>query len=434
MAADVARNAAATADGVSPADASRMGFAFTCLACQVAFKSAEHQRDHYRSDWHRYNLKRKVADLPPVTQENFALRLSAQQVKANEETARSSFSAECAVCRKVYSSENAYSNHLNSKKHKEAEAKGPREQKATPPPSTAAPEVSTSSSSSSSAKPLPWKVQLATAKTEEEINAIIDRKVATAPRLAVSDCLFCDAHLGSLEENMEHMAKTHSFFVPDLEYLVDLEGLVKYLGEKISVGNVCLYCNGKGKSFYSLESVRMHMLEKGHCKIPYEEDDDLDEVAEFYDFSSTWDDQDGGGDDAEGEEEEAVDGQGDWEDVDESVSATARVKRPPVFVSEDGTQLALGDGRVVLHRAVAAHQQARRLPDTQVVARVAGRYASLDVAAVRSRMATLALEREARKQNAQIQRSYDQFRTRVGVRGNRGYSNRFFRDQLGFLK
>ncbi|KAJ1550761.1 hypothetical protein HK405_015956, partial [Cladochytrium tenue] len=214
MAADVARHAAATADGVSPADASRMGFAFTCLACQVAFKSAEHQRDHYRSDWHRYNLKRKVADLPPVTQENFALRLS---------------------------------------------------------------EVSSSSSSSSSAKPLPWKVQLATAKTEEEVNAIIDRKVAAAPRLAVSDCLFCDAHLGSLEENMEHMAKTHSFFVPDLEYLVDLEGLVKYLGEKISVGNVCLYCNGKGKSFYTLESVRMHMLEKGHCKIPYEEDDDLDE-------------------------------------------------------------------------------------------------------------------------------------------------------------
>lgn len=44
---------------------------YTCLACQVAFESAEGQRIHYRSDWHRYNLKRKVADLPPVSLEQF---------------------------------------------------------------------------------------------------------------------------------------------------------------------------------------------------------------------------------------------------------------------------------------------------------------------------------------------------------------------------
>lgn len=44
---------------------------YTCLACQVAFESADGQRIHYRSDWHRYNLKRKVADLPPVTLEQF---------------------------------------------------------------------------------------------------------------------------------------------------------------------------------------------------------------------------------------------------------------------------------------------------------------------------------------------------------------------------
>jgi pre-60S factor REI1 len=32
----------------------------------VAFGTADAQRLHYRSDWHRYNLKRKVAELPPV--------------------------------------------------------------------------------------------------------------------------------------------------------------------------------------------------------------------------------------------------------------------------------------------------------------------------------------------------------------------------------
>ena len=33
---------------------------FTCLACRVGWASLEQQRAHYRTDWHRYNLKRKV--------------------------------------------------------------------------------------------------------------------------------------------------------------------------------------------------------------------------------------------------------------------------------------------------------------------------------------------------------------------------------------
>jgi len=56
------------------------------------------------------------------------------------------------------------------------------------------------------------------------------------------------------------MTKIHSFFIPEIEYLVDLRGLIKYLGEKISVGNVCLYCNGRGKGMKSLEAVRKHMV------------------------------------------------------------------------------------------------------------------------------------------------------------------------------
>lgn len=33
---------------------------FTCVACHLVFKTADLQRDHYRTDWHRYNLKRQV--------------------------------------------------------------------------------------------------------------------------------------------------------------------------------------------------------------------------------------------------------------------------------------------------------------------------------------------------------------------------------------
>ena len=60
---------------------------YTCITCRVMFAdkdggeglAAELQKTHYKTDWHRYNLKRKVADLPPVTAENFQQRVLAQR-------------------------------------------------------------------------------------------------------------------------------------------------------------------------------------------------------------------------------------------------------------------------------------------------------------------------------------------------------------------
>jgi pre-60S factor REI1 len=39
---------------------------FTCISCRVAFETAAEQRNHFSTDWHRYNMKRRVANLPPV--------------------------------------------------------------------------------------------------------------------------------------------------------------------------------------------------------------------------------------------------------------------------------------------------------------------------------------------------------------------------------
>jgi len=84
------------------------------------------------------------------------------------------------------------------------------------------------------------------------------------------------------------MTKAHGFFIPDIEYLSDLEGLIKYLGEKVSVGNICLHCNGKGRQIKSLEAVRKHMIDKGHCKIPYDTENEMMEIVDFYDFRSSY--------------------------------------------------------------------------------------------------------------------------------------------------
>lgn len=130
------------------------------------------------------------------------------------------------------------------------------------------------------------------------------------------------------------MLKTHGLFIPDIEYVSDLGGLVTYLGEKIAIGNICLYCNGKGKGFHSLEAVQGHMRDMCHCKLLYEGNEE--EYTEFYDFSS------------------------DYQGVDpRSIQGT-------VQVSEDGTELLFSSGKSVGHRSFAVYYNQRyKAPDTR---------------------------------------------------------------------
>nr|XP_057937720.1 tRNA endonuclease ANKZF1 isoform X2 [Doryrhamphus excisus] len=42
-----------------------------CLACRCSFINREEQMEHYKLDWHRFNLRLKMSGLPPVTTEEF---------------------------------------------------------------------------------------------------------------------------------------------------------------------------------------------------------------------------------------------------------------------------------------------------------------------------------------------------------------------------
>lgn len=52
---------------------------------------------------------------------------------------------------------------------------------------------------------------------------------------------------------------------------------------------ICLWCNEKGRTFYSLDAVRKHMNDKGHCKMLHE-GIALAEYADFYDYSASYPD------------------------------------------------------------------------------------------------------------------------------------------------
>lgn len=257
---------------------------FTCITCRVAFADGEIQRRHYKTDWHRYNLKRKVAEMPPVTAEVFQKKVLEQKAEAEAQQQSKAKTMNCQLCNKTFSSENAYSNHMSSKKHKELEiAKSKKEENMT--------------RKGLSAEKVELAKQGITKRTvSENADSSSDEDDAydsdfEEEALEVTDCLFCPHHSVSVEDNIRHMTRSHSFFIPDLEFVVDLKGLLTYLGEKVGIGNICLYCNEKGKNFFSTEAVQKHMVDKGHTKVNYEGDAIL-EYADFYDFSSSYPDYD----------------------------------------------------------------------------------------------------------------------------------------------
>lgn len=108
----------------------------------------------------------------------------------------------------------------------------------------------------------------------------MEQKLRNKVDIPLEQCLFCEHNKNfvDFEENLEHMFRTHGFYIPEQKFLVNKSGLVKYMSEKIGLGNVCIVCNFQGRT---LTAVRQHMLAKRHCKIPYEIEDERLEISEF---------------------------------------------------------------------------------------------------------------------------------------------------------
>lgn len=73
-------------------------------------------------------------------------------------------------------------------------------------------------------------------EAEEEMEEGSSEKAEPVPgAIPITDCLFCRQHSRSLSRNVAHMTKVHSFFLPDVEYLIDLRGLIAYLGRRLAL-------------------------------------------------------------------------------------------------------------------------------------------------------------------------------------------------------
>ncbi|WWD00267.1 hypothetical protein V866_007176 [Kwoniella sp. B9012] len=284
---------------------------FTCISCRVAFETAAEQRSHFSTDWHRYNMKRRVANLPPVAAESFNEKVLERREQNAVRTDPRSLS--CASC--------------NSNSHADQSA----------------------SQIPSQPSPHSIKVTHPATDTDSEDDSEEEEEGDFSARIA----------------------KAHQ------DILLDLPGLLSYLGEKVAVGNLCLYCPNGGREFGSLEAVRKHMIDKAHCKLAYEMEEDRAELADFYDFA--------------GPDEMA---ESDWEDMEDSMSDVMQENAMPdkikqqrqISLAPDGLSLMLPSGRTLGHRSLKVYYSQRLRPliqhDTSTSAVSAAK-----VALVRQRLA-----------------------------------------------
>lgn len=270
-------------------------------------------------------MKRRVTSLPPISSEVFTEKVLQAQASTNALANKAAFEQSCTVCQRNYYSENAFKNHLLSAKHKAKLAQAGRG-------SHNDDASSVMSSTFSLGDPMAVSIHddEIDSDAEEEFNEVVegikktnlkeappatrrpsrphhpadgteqerDSSVGTAAstsvvgdklskEAAVKRCLYCNFDSPSIELNAAHMERIHGMFIPERTYLVDLEGLIGSLYEKINEYHECLYCGKLKPTIFGLQT---HMRDKGHCMIPFHTEDEQLEIGEFYDFTSTYSD------------------------------------------------------------------------------------------------------------------------------------------------
>lgn len=284
---------------------------FTCNSCATEFKTGDLQRFHMKTEWHRYNLKRRIAELPAVTADEFAEKLQISQQEKEHELDEFGF----PVLKKSGNHHNHRHRHTRhhhdnnndeesvmtesdietlpdykldelelKKVISEAESVGSEfsnltfESEHTNHTDLGEDTVSEYSFTSESN----YGSDYPTEEGETDYEEVQDGETGDK-NLSHTSCLFCGLDSKEVERNVRHMFRSHGLYIPERSYLVDLPGLLDYLINTIVIDYACLCCNYVGNS---LKGIRDHMNSKRHCKMPYETAYEKDTFAPFYDYSS----------------------------------------------------------------------------------------------------------------------------------------------------
>jgi len=229
-----------------------------CNHCLYVSKTYEEMKEHYKSEFHRYNLNRVTMNLAPLSFEEykrkkeFFMKKMEEKKKIEENLKLQQSNLYCDICNKKFNSRKKLDEHLISKTHLKNKNKKEEDKKEENN------EISTSSKENEN-------------KNKEPEKTTLDD---------VTICLFCNIKNENLKENMYHMVKKHKLDVPFVLYIKSYTDLLKLLAKKIFTYHACLTCDTQ--KFESIRSLQSHMLAKNHTKI---NDKDLDEfLFKYYDL------------------------------------------------------------------------------------------------------------------------------------------------------
>lgn len=326
-----------------------------------------------KTDWHRYNLKRRVAQLPSISSEVFAEKVmnlhqfedtngdqedeygfyvhrrkqknntnrlltklqerraypnfAEERVRLHEETDDDIQDLRApSPVRSVASDLSVFS--LGDEPHYESAAE-------------TGSEINYTSEDSAFDVTSDSGVSSGELEDDDDDDELSDTESFTEVALPITVCFFCGQNNKEIEPNIRHMYKHHGLYIPERSYLVDMEGLLLYLSEVITLDHECLVCGFEGKG---LESVRQHMLSKGHCRLPYETEAEQLAIEEFYDFST-------GPAEVKKKPAKFVSFSEVGKETDDADSITGNYSL--VHTDSTGTEISLPTGSRIVHRSLA---------------------------------------------------------------------------------
>ncbi|SOV21080.1 zinc finger protein, putative [Plasmodium sp. DRC-Itaito] len=261
---------------------------YTCHTCNIQIYNYSFFRYHFKSEWHKYNLKRKLLNLHCVNEYVFNEKL--KNLKKNEDQEN----------QKKDKRENQGS-HLSHKKHNASNKKKKEKNIAnfnnvninnnmiynednynnhiTKCNNDINGHISNTNISSTPNNNNNNNISSNSIKYATKENVLLTKNVKY-DNPAV--CFFDNRIFNSIEENIKHMNDNYTFYIPDLKYVTNVKKILITIGKKIYEENICIYCFKYAKCVKSLQA---HMICKSHTKI---HTNFMVYIQKYYDFSKTY--------------------------------------------------------------------------------------------------------------------------------------------------
>lgn len=310
-----------------------------------------------KTEWHRYNLKRRVAQLGPVSNEIFQIKVANSKDKIKYDDFGFVIEEPNKKLNKKKNNslrydllhrgrENLTGNHHN------------REQ------SPAGSEISEISTFSLGTLKITSDIEEDTDDARSEIlqhsrNKIdsdyhtddylteeyqtdsekeFELKKEIEKPLDLNICFYCGTSLEDLNSNINHMSINHGLYIPEIKYLTDKNGLLRLLSDTITLDRECIKC---GYTSNTLLGIRQHITAKGHACIPYETKEERQLFRRFFTFNEEYANN--------------SDDSSDRENLEDKMDENSTDEYTTVTIDSSGVELALPNGSKLGHRSMTRY-------------------------------------------------------------------------------